>query len=131
MDQLATIWAGLPEVGKELILRARAFPDLALYALAVPLLIALASRSLAGIALAAAILWIPAALLLTGPADDRSWLILWTACAASLLATAIAYHRRRLAKEARVLSISATAMKKELGDLRTSYEHVIRGAGNG
>jgi hypothetical protein len=128
---MTTIWAGLLEVGQELILRARALPDLALYALAVSLAVALASRSFAAIVLAAAVLWIPATLLLTGPADDRSWLILWTACAASLLATGIAYHRRRVAKQARVLSTRASDLKKELVNLHTSYEHVIRGAGNG
>jgi hypothetical protein len=53
---------------------------------------------------------------------------LWIACAASLLASATAFHRRRLAKRARMLQTSATNLKNELSELRTSYEHIIRGA---
>jgi len=129
-QQLATLWAQLPELAREAVSRARALPDLALYAIAAALVLALLSRSLAAIVLAAAILWIPAALLLAHPADDRSWLVLWIACAASLLATASAYLRRRLAKQARTLRASLTDLRNELTDLRTKYEHELVSRGS-
>ena len=119
------MWATLPDLAREAVFRARVLPDLALGAIAISLLVALLSRSLIAIALAVAILYIPAALLLAHPSDDRSWLILWTACAASLLSTAVAYHRRRLAKQARVLAASVVDMRKELSELQTSYEHKL------
>jgi hypothetical protein len=82
------------------------------------------------IVLAAGILWIPAGLMSAHPSDDRSWPILWTACAASLIATAVAFHRHRLAKQARGLARRLDSLKKELGDLRTSYEHELVSRGS-
>jgi hypothetical protein len=129
MDQLSDLFTGLPDVARDALLRARSIPDLGLAVIGLAALIALLSRSVIAIILAALILWIPAVLLLTNAADDRSWLVLWIACAASLLATGIAFTRRRLAKQTRALQKSAPQLRQELEDLRTSYEHVIRGAG--
>ena len=131
MDQFLTLLGPVSDLAHEALLRARSLPDFALYTIAVPALLALVSRSLLAIILAAAILWIPAALLLAQPAEDWIWRLMWVASAASVLATAVTYHRRRLAKRARALGVRAVALKQELIDLHTSYEHLIRSTAEG
>ena len=52
MDQIATIWAQMPDWVLEAVSRARALPYPALHVMAVLLVLALLARSLAAMALA-------------------------------------------------------------------------------
>ena len=67
MDQLATIWGGLPGWLREGVARAPALPYPALHVIAGVIAMALLSRSLA------------------------AFLLSWNACAASLIATAVSF----------------------------------------
>jgi hypothetical protein len=125
MEQLATIWAGMPDWVLEAVSRARALPYPALHAMAVPLVLALLARSLTALALAVMLVSIAGMVLLAHPADQRSWTILWAACAASLLGTALAFHRRRLARRVSLLREKVVDLSAELADLRPRYEREL------
>jgi hypothetical protein len=125
MDQIATIWAQMPDWVLEAVSRARALPYPALHVMAVLLVLALLARSLAAMALAVMLVSIAAIVLLAHPDDQRSWTILWVACAASLLGTALAFHRHRLARRVSLLREKVVDLSAELADLRPRYEREL------
>jgi hypothetical protein len=125
MDQLATLWAVLPDWVLEAASRARALPYPALHVMAGALVLALLARSLAALTLAMLLVSIAAIVVLAHPADQRSWTILWTSCAASLLGTALAFHRQRLARRVSILREKVSDLNAELADLRPRYEREL------
>jgi hypothetical protein len=80
---------------------------------------------LAAIALTGMLVFIAAAVLLAYPADERSWTALWTSSVASVLATALAFDRRRLARRVALLRDKAADLGAELADLRPKYEREL------
>jgi hypothetical protein len=125
MDQLATLWSELPEWLLQAASRARDLPYPALHVLIGLLILALLARSLAAIVLTGMLVFIAATVLLANPVDDRSWTILWTAAAASILATLLAFHRHRLARRVALLRDKVKDLSAELSDLRPKYEREL------
>jgi hypothetical protein len=125
MDQLATIWAGLPDWVLEAMSRARALPYPSLHVLALVVIVAVLSRSLVAMALTAMLVSIAALALLAHPGDQQSWTVFWTACAASLLATGVAFHRHRLSRRVSLLREKVTELSNELADLRPKYQREL------
>jgi hypothetical protein len=103
----------------------RALPYPALHVMAGAILVALLARSLAALIVSGLLLGIAGYGLLLHPADENSWLIFWSACAGSLFATVVAWHRQRLARRVNFLAAQMVDLKAELADLRPKYDREI------
>jgi hypothetical protein len=125
VDQLATIWAGLPDWVLGGVGRARALPYPALHVIAGLIVLALLSRSLAALILSLTLIFIAGAVLLVHPTGEFGWAVFWTACAASLMATAVSFHRHRLARRISLLQDKVSDLKEELAELRPKYEREV------
>jgi membrane protein implicated in regulation of membrane protease activity len=122
MDYLAGLWAKLAPWVDEATRFAGVVPYPALPVAAVPLVAALLSGSLVAIVLALILVWISGATVLAAPLDQQSWAVFYAGCAASLLATAVAFHRRRLWRRVQVQDRRLGELTGELEDLRARYE---------
>lgn len=125
MDQLATLWVGWPDWVIDAISRARALPYPALHAMAAASVIAVLSRSLAAILLSLMLVSTAGAVLLAHPTDQFGWTVFWTSLTASVLASAISFHRHRLARRVSLLREKVTELSQELADLRPKYEREL------
>jgi membrane protein implicated in regulation of membrane protease activity len=125
MDYLASMWAKLAPSVDEVIRLAGTVPYPALPVAAVPLAAALLSGSLAAFALALILIWMSGSALIAAPLGQQSWVIFYAGCAASLLTTALAFHRRRLRGQVRAQNRRLDQLTGELEDLRGRYEREI------
>src|SRR5215212_9296561 len=105
--------------------QARALPYPALHVIAGVILFALLARSFAALILTAVLVGIAGYVLLLHPADQHGWVIFWSACAGSLFATVVAFHRHRLARRLSILTAQMVDLKAELADLGPKYDREV------
>jgi hypothetical protein len=125
VDQLATIWSGLPDWVLEAVGQARALPNPALHVIAGVIVLALLSRSLFALLLDLTLIFIAGAVLLVHPTGEFGWAIFWTACVASLIATGVSFHRHWLARRVSLLQDKVSDLKEELAELRPKYDREV------
>lgn len=125
MEQLSSVWAALPGWFLSATSRAAEAPYPALHVMGGVILLALLARSLAAITVAIILAGVAAAVLLAHPADQRSWAIFWAVCAASVIATIVAFLRHRLARRVSILKAQLADARDELADLRPKYEREV------
>ena len=102
-----------------------ALPYPALHVIAGVIVLALLSRSLSALLLDLTLIFIAGAVLLVHPTGEFGWAIFWTACVASLMATAVSFHRHRLARRIGLLQDKVSDLKEELAELRPKYEREV------